>query len=247
MTDLLNELLLSRGCIHVWIAPLSMSFETINSYTKLLSIEELEKANSFRFEKDRYKYLIGKGFARTLLSNHYLNIKSRQIVFSYGRKGKPYLKEDINPDQVVFNVSHSHELVTIAVAVDKLLGVDVEYIRHIDDLDAIVFRFFGEDEKRWFGKIPREKRLDAFYYMWTRKEAYIKSLGMGLGENLITNVITKGHLSGKDFIDEEKTIVSECVFFSKRIQSQYQLSVAVKKETGVDDGCYYKMFYYEPV
>lgn len=247
MTDLLNELLLSRGGIHVWIAPLSMPFETINSYRDLLSMDELGKANSFRFEKDRNKYIIGKGLTRTILSKHYLNIDSRQIVFSYGRKGKPYLKEDINPDQVVFNVSHSHELVTIAVAVDKLLGVDVEYIRHVDDLDAIVLRFFGEIEKNWFGKIPRVKKLDAFYFMWTRKEAYIKSLGMGLGENLVTSVITNEHLLGKDSFVEEKTIVSEWIFFSYRIQNHYQLSIAIKEEKGSIDDYYCKMFNYEPV
>ncbi len=247
MTDLLNELLLSRGCIHVWIAPLSMPFETINSYRDLLSMEELGRANSFRFEKDRNKYLIGKGLTRTLLSKHYLNIDSRQIDFLYSRNGKPYLKEDINPDQVVFNVSHSHELVTIAVAVDKILGIDVEYLRHIDDLEAIVFRFFSEVEKNWFGKIPKEKTLDAFYFMWTRKEAYTKSLGMGLGENLVTSVITNGHLSGKDSIIEEKTIVSEWIFFSYRIQNQYQLSIAVKEKKGSFDDYYCNLFYYESV
>lgn len=243
----MNELLLLRGGIHVWVAPLSMPYETICNYKDLLSMEELRKANSFQFEKDRNKYIIGKGLTRTLLSRFYLNTDARQVDFCYGKNGKPFLKEEINPNRVVFNVSHSHELVTIAVSVDKILGIDVEYLRHIDDLEAIVFRFFSEIEKNWFGKIPKEKTLDAFYFMWTRKEAYTKSLGMGLGENLVTSVITNGHLSGKDSIIEEKTIVSEWIFFSYRIQNQYQLSIAVKGKKGSFDDYYCNLFYYESV
>jgi 4'-phosphopantetheinyl transferase len=77
-------------------------------------------------------------------------------------------------------VSHSGSLALYAVTRGRLVGIDVEEIRPIPDADQVAERFFSPAEQVALRAMPDERRLDAFYACWTRKEALVKALGDGL-------------------------------------------------------------------
>jgi 4'-phosphopantetheinyl transferase len=79
-----------------------------------------------------------------------------------------------------FNVSHSSELALIAVCRGHELGVDVERVRPISEADRIVASFFSPAEQAEFGSLATAARAEAFFRGWTRKEAILKGLGIGL-------------------------------------------------------------------
>ncbi len=81
---------------------------------------------------------------------------------------------------ITFNLSHSGEYVLYAVANNRKVGVDIEYIRDFADSDNIAERFFSKSEMDEYYNLPFEARKRAFYSFWTRKEAFIKAVGEGL-------------------------------------------------------------------
>jgi 4'-phosphopantetheinyl transferase len=80
-----------------------------------------------------------------------------------------------------FNLSHSHDLALIAVAHDQPVGVDVEFIRSDTAVMQIADRFFAARESAALRALPEQQQRRAFFDTWTRKEAWLKARGVGLG------------------------------------------------------------------
>ncbi|GBF27499.1 4'-phosphopantetheinyl transferase sfp [bacterium MnTg02] len=88
-----------------------------------------------------------------------------------------------NPWQLHFNISHSHHHVVVAIG-RTLLGVDIERIRANCEWEAIAAICFHPHENEHLRRAGEEARLDAFFEIWTRKEAYLKAKGTGMTEDL---------------------------------------------------------------
>lgn len=82
-------------------------------------------------------------------------------------------------DRLHFNLTHSHELGLCAVARNEELGVDVEWMRPLDDLHALARFVFSAHEYGRFCALHERQKLAAFYSCWTHKEAYLKAGGDG--------------------------------------------------------------------
>ena len=72
------------------------------------------------------------------------------------------------------------ELALYAFALGVSIGVDIEVIRPVSDMEAIAKRFFSPLEYEMLQRVSPEHRLEAFFNCWTRKEAYVKAEGLGL-------------------------------------------------------------------
>ena len=131
----------------------------------------------FRFEKDRRRYLIGRGVLRTLLGR-YLDLAPQDLRFETAAAGKPHLAS--GQGQLQFNLAHSGEYVLIATTDGRAVGIDVEEID--DDFDAreVAAHFFSPGERRDLEMLTGRARIEAFFECWTRKEAYVKARGEGL-------------------------------------------------------------------
>lgn len=102
--------------------------------------------------------------------------------------GKPFIKNlsvdgrDWN-DKVYYNLSHSGELIVCAVAGNEV-GVDCqETVRAASNIKGISVRFFSREENAYLSSIDSDYN-DAFFEIWTRKEAFIKYTGRGITEGL---------------------------------------------------------------
>ncbi len=173
-----NWSLLSED-VHVWCTFLNQSTSRVQTLAQLLSQDERTRSERFYLERDRKRFIVGRGLLRTILGS-YLGTNASQLQFCYGQHGKPTLAETSGGNILSFNLSHSHELVLYAITRKREIGVDIEYIRPISDFEQIADRCFSEREKNVFQKLPTDQKLGAFFNCWTRKEAYLKATGYGL-------------------------------------------------------------------
>jgi 4'-phosphopantetheinyl transferase len=165
------------GEVHIWAVDLNAPQEALERLQSVLSADETERADRFYFERDRIAFTIARGLLRTLLGG-YLGCDPTQFDFAYSRHGKPSLAA-VNRS-IQFNVSHSGQVALLAFVWERGIGVDVEYMRRNLDYLKIAERVFSVEEQTALATLPVERRMEAFFCGWTRKEAYIKAHGQGV-------------------------------------------------------------------
>jgi 4'-phosphopantetheinyl transferase len=145
----------------------------------ILARDEVDRASRFHFEKDRGRYIKGRATLRILLG-HYLKTPPAEILFQYENNGKPEIALPQDSRGLRFNVSNSGGLALIAVGSGNAIGVDIEKVRPMPDLLDIARRFFSAREVQAILAVSEDKRQEAFFACWTRKEAFLKATGFGL-------------------------------------------------------------------
>jgi 4'-phosphopantetheinyl transferase len=146
---------------------------------ELLSHDERQRADKFRSAEHREHYIIAHASLRQLLADR-LRIVPRAIEFVETSYGKPKLAPVHGAVDLEFNLSHSGALAVYAFTSGCAVGVDVELIRQVPDAEDLAEGFFSPTETTALRALPRDRRSLAFLACWTRKEAFIKALGLGL-------------------------------------------------------------------
>ncbi len=165
--------------IQVWRAVLNEPAASIDHYLHTLAVDEQRKAERFYFQRDREHFIIAHGVLRALLGR-YLNRPPESVSFCYSEHGKPSLAPESGEATIRFNMSHSQGMALYAVARNREVGVDLEFVRRDLEAEQIAERFFSGREIAELHALPAELRREAFFLCWTRKEAYIKARGEGL-------------------------------------------------------------------
>jgi len=156
-----------------------------NPLNKIFVLNVPEKFDFFKFQgllspkkRERLHLSEQRGvegiFGEIILQVIAKSYKGQTSRLCYGDHGKPYF-EDFNDFQ--FNISHSGGLVAVACSAEEI-GVDIEILREVDL--KISNRFFTVEEKNFV------KDRKSFFYVWTRKEAYVKRDGRGMAKGLNT-------------------------------------------------------------
>jgi 4'-phosphopantetheinyl transferase len=177
------DLALSHEEVHLWRTALEQPAGRVHELSRLLSPEERAQAARFHFERDRRRFIVGRSALRILVGR-YVGADPGQLRFRYEAHGKPYLSVDYNLCGLRFNLAHSNELAVYAFTLGREVGIDVEYIRSLPDVEQIAARFFSAQEYVALRMFEESQRLEAFFNCWTRKEAYIKAIGDGLSHPL---------------------------------------------------------------
>ena len=94
--------------------------------------------------------------------------------------GKPHIPEEQFGSKVHINLSHSANLIACAISAAGRIGIDLEKVRPLQDLDGIATRFFSAPEYRLITLAEASEKLGLFYTIWTLKESFIKAVGKGL-------------------------------------------------------------------
>jgi 4'-phosphopantetheinyl transferase len=170
---------LTEGELHVWQAQLDTIEHEQLALGRLLSPDERERAARFLFERDRRRYVAGRGILRSILGR-YQRRPPDEISFVYGLRAKPFLPETA----LQFNMAHSDGLAVIAVGCSGAVGIDVERVRPLQDYDRLMNFCFSASEVDTILALPPADRLLAFFTCWTRKEAYLKARGDGIAAQL---------------------------------------------------------------
>ena len=163
--------------VDVWAVRLAAPAAVSRAFRSLLSPEEMSRADRFAQAHLKASYEVSHGVLRVLLSP-YLKRSPRDLEFTFGRAGKPALRGD---SRLRFNMSHSGSLAAYAFTLDCEIGIDIEEVRNMPDLEPIAQHYFCPTEAGQLLSIPdEERRQEAFFRCWTRKESYIKAIGDGL-------------------------------------------------------------------
>lgn len=163
--------------IHVWLAPLDFD----SNYYSILSEDEKVKAAKFRFLRDQHHYIKSHGVLRNILSAYVDNDPSA-LKFNISKYGKPFLMSQNKEHAVRFNMSHSENVVCYIVSKDNEVGIDIEYIKPDFDWKTIAKLYFNPCEMLYLENLPRVDHDKAFFELWTRKEALLKAVGIGLND-----------------------------------------------------------------
>lgn len=167
----------------VYAVSLDQSTEVVHKFAGSLAEEELGSAERFRFDKDRTRFIVARGWLRELLGST-LGVPPSTIKFQYGPCGKPALALSGGTGRLEFNIAYSHGLAVVALCREVEVGVDVEAIRPVEDESGLVRTCFSPREQGEYWAVQPLERNLAFFNGWTRKEAFIKAIGKGLSQPL---------------------------------------------------------------
>ncbi|PHI20714.1 hypothetical protein CEQ90_06590 [Lewinellaceae bacterium SD302] len=167
----------TRDQLHVWRLKVTDDENELTKARRVLSKDEIAKADRYHFARDRNCCVMARAALRTLAGN-YLKKNPEFINIGLEANGKPQLLEADN--ELSCNLSHSAGWIVLAFGDKTALGVDIEGVNPEVEVENIVGNFFSRLEVPLIMSQPPERRADAFFFAWTRKEALIKATGEGL-------------------------------------------------------------------
>ncbi|WP_238420802.1 4'-phosphopantetheinyl transferase family protein [Streptomyces taklimakanensis] len=148
----------------------------------VLSEEERARCAAFVREEDRDRYRVAHTALRRELAG-LLGTDPTAVPFTREACplcGGPHGRPAVPGNPVHFSLSHSGDLVVLAFD-DAPVGVDVEAYPTAAVV-AETASVLHPRERAELGGLPASHRPAAFARCWTRKEAYLKGTGTGLGE-----------------------------------------------------------------
>jgi 4'-phosphopantetheinyl transferase len=162
--------------VHLWMVSLDPTAAESARLRAVTSDAERERAALFHRREDAERYVVAHGALRWILAR-YLACEPAALRFGARENGKPFLEDG----SLEFNLSHSGALALIAVARGRRVGVDIELIRPMPEVDAVARRTCTAEELATLMALSRGDRERAFFALWTRKEALSKATGEGIG------------------------------------------------------------------
>lgn len=170
----------SNSAAKLWLVEAAPDPARIAAAELLLSFDEIQRADRFHRLEDRARAVLSRAALR-LIVGEATGIAPEKLAFSLGPFGKPLLAE--RPD-LHFNVSHSGDLALIGLSAERMIGVDIELMRENLDEVELARMFFCASEHRLIASKAGAAQLEAFYRIWTAKEAVLKAFGIGVAASL---------------------------------------------------------------
>ncbi|MCG8469130.1 MAG: 4'-phosphopantetheinyl transferase superfamily protein [Gemmatimonadetes bacterium] len=179
----------------MWRIRLDASPSSLDIARRTLSQDEHARAARFRVDEARDAYVASHVALRSILAA-YVRREPADLVFELGEHGKPRLADARAEPALRFNLTHSADLALCIVGTDGAVGIDVERVASVRNLDRLAERHFSESELAEWTDLSSEDRQAGFYRVWTRKEALLKAAGLGLSRPLERVDSIGGRLDG---------------------------------------------------
>lgn len=180
---MLEKIWQNETCV-VWWGNLRQPSTVVWRLRQLLSLDELQRADRFVFEKDRQAYTVARGLLRQKLAEA-TGREPNNLTFEYNNFGKPFL---VGVPNLSFNLSHSGDGMVLAISDGRTVGIDLEDTSRPVEIHQIAPHFFAPQEVEMLNTLPDQ--VQGFFTCWTRKEAYVKARGKGLSIPLDQFVVT---------------------------------------------------------
>lgn len=161
------------------------------TYLETLDKDEIAVAERFKFAELRTRYIISHGILRQLLAER-VHEPAVSLRIEKAEFGKPFL-----PDysELSFNMSHTEDILVIAISSQCQLGVDVECYQARRACAGLVKKCFAPEEADYWHGLESAERSRAFYPFWVKKEALVKAIGKGITLGLDQCVVNPENLN----------------------------------------------------
>ena len=169
-----SRLVATSGDDAIWLADLDAA-NADDTALSVLTEDERARAARFVFDTHRHRFVACRAWLRHRLGER-LGRDAASLRFEYGAVGKPALAADA----LRFNVSHSDRYALLAITGHAEVGIDIERVRPLADMEGLAASVFSAAERDALAGVPADRKEDAFFAGWTRKEAYIKARGQGI-------------------------------------------------------------------
>lgn len=175
-----------RRGIWLFMAPLGESpkeNKVMSKAERLLAPDELQRANAFVLPVLRMNYVLGRALLRILLTRYGVGTCAQAIRFYYNIHGKPFIEGKYTDDMLPhFSVSHTDHRILVAITHETTPGVDIERVLRHRTTAGVARMCFSKNEFELYNEY--QKPTWFFYRLWSRKEAWLKSVGIGLVDDL---------------------------------------------------------------
>lgn len=187
-----------------------ISCTEFNAAYFLMSEKRKEKCDGYRYEDDKKCCIAADMLIRKALSER-LDIPPEDVIYSVSDNGKPYFENNA----CYFSVAHSGKYAVVAVNKSNPVGVDIEKIRPVKT--SVMRHIFSEGDKSFVlgesgaydGVIEDREALIRFFKVWTYKEAYVKTTGEGINDNLKNISYDEKNCISEVFEDYVLTVITE--------------------------------------
>lgn len=206
---------------------------SVTSQQDFALLSEAERARSARFvfEPDRSRFVTTRAALRRLLASR-CDTTPADVVIETDSLGRPHLAgmaRTAAPD-LDFNVSHSGSLSAVSLSRGRRIGVDLEWHERISGLREIELQVMGVLERQMLERLQSEDYTRAFLGCWTRKEAIIKAIGVGVRYPLATIDIPLVPADGA--VEFHATDGQVWSVATVEVNTNYTLSLAIAGQTG---------------
>lgn len=140
-----------------------------------LGAAELTRAARMHAARDGQRFLASRHALRRLLA-HTLGCDAGEVALGTDSRGKPV----VLGAPLHFSLSRSGGQALIGTSRTAPVGVDLEQVRSVPDAAALVREHFTAEEREHYGTAPPDARDRRFLECWTRKEACVKAVGVGV-------------------------------------------------------------------
>ena len=188
-----------------------------------LSDAERKRAATYRHDGDRARFEVGALLVRTVVGR-ICGVPGRAVTVDRTCDwcGRAHGRPRVPGSGLHLSVSHSGDIVVVAVSVDGPVGVDVEQVtgRGFFDHVALISRVFDASERAHI------TNAGEFLTSWTRKEAVLKATGNGLRVPPADVLVTPPH-AAPDLLALRGRPRPHCRMADVDIGADYRAAVAV--------------------
>jgi 4'-phosphopantetheinyl transferase len=166
----------------IWFCDLDVGLRLDRLDPSALSASERARSRRLKNELERRRFVARCAFVRRVLGN-LLGVPPTVLEFCEGAHGKPQLVFPAGAGPHValdFNLSHAENVLVLAVAFGRAVGVDIEVVRPCLVHTGVAAEHFTPEEIDWLRTLPANETSLAFYRLWTRHESLAKASGRGM-------------------------------------------------------------------
>jgi 4'-phosphopantetheinyl transferase len=139
-----------------------------------LTEDELSTAKSFHHHVHQIRFASGRSALKAILKQ-YVDLPNR-VIFDKNAYGKLHL--NAYPG-LQFNLSHSKDHALVAVGFEHPVGIDLEHHQGVDIVE-LAGMLYSPQEINHLKTFATWMQPMVFFNLWSKKEAFIKAIGMGL-------------------------------------------------------------------
>lgn len=218
---------LNDSVTHVWWIDLHVASEIVYRVARLLSPDERNRAHRIADGTAYREFVLTRSAVRLLLASH-VDCPPEELSLVTGPYGKPAI--EAARTGIEFNVAHSHGLALICLSRDRHVGVDIEQICNMTDLDLMGRLTLTTGERSAMSTAPEP--LETFFRCWVRKEAVLKAAGVGLSAPLCNVEVTASYGPAAVRLTDAQDRPATYEVISLKAPQGYQAAVARERCVG---------------